>query len=232
MKKRNLLALVLGVVMVLSLALSGCSDPAPSGGETSNPEATPGASTGAETYHIGYTKLGSGVFPLEQYELGASYLLQDVTGNNFESVVADFSADKMQNDVQSMISAGSDGIMYFGAFGALNTVVGDMCRDSEVYFAMWDQMPLENQVEAMLANPYFAGAVGLDAYNQGLRMGQIAADAGNRAAIICGAALGDPVADANVQGFTDAFTAAGGEVIGVARCSDPSETKTTFLPFH
>ena len=236
MKLKRILAVILA--LALALALSACggntsssnsgSSPATgegtgtSGGQTSDPGTEEGK---FGTYYIGYNNFATGIWELD-FCLSYAQSLNDNLGNELNAPSADFSADKMQSDVQNLISAGVDGLIYYGSFPTLTPVVSEMCQEGQVAFGMFDQMPTGDLVDELQANPYFAGAVGANAYDVGYQMGETAASMGYQRALIIGGAVGDAAHDGRVEGFTDGFEAGGGSVIGVARCSSPAEAVT------
>lgn len=100
-----------------------------------------------------------------------------------------------------------------------------MFKDARIPFAMPDQAPSEASAEILLDNPYFAGVVGTDCLGMGKRMAKTALDMGYTKALILAGAVGDTSQDKRVEGFTEAFTAGGGTVLGVARGTSRAEAQ-------
>ena len=145
-------------------------------------------------------------------------------GFSMQALSANFTADQMEKDCKNLISSGVDGHLYYGSFDALTLNIADMFAQAKIPFAMPDQMPASQEsLDAVLENPYFAGGVGVDAYALGYNMGQRAAEMGYKKAMILAGTIGNPNHDNKVNGFTEAFTAGGGEVIGTARCNGTGE---------
>lgn len=235
MKKTPILAWILALLMALPLAGCGTetagnnsnsgSDPNSSQSGTSDPGVL-GSEAGLEDHYIAYTLLGED-WMLNYYESEAEWAVKTANPNNkYEYVSAEFTSDQMQSGIQSLISSGVDGIEYYGAFPVLNLTVAEMCADAGVPFSMPDQMPPDEQVETLLANPYFVGAFGASSYDVGYQMGQYAAQQGYRKALTIGGAVGDSAHDGRLSGFEAGFTEGGGTVIGTARCTSPGEATT------
>ncbi len=211
--KRKAIA-VLAILMTLSLLVS-CN----AGSQTTT------TTNVAEGFTIGYNNLGQGVPALDSIEAEGKYV-NTVLGNEFVVVNDEFQADKLQKDIQSLISSGVDGIMLFGWVPTAIPGISDMCEQSKVPFVIFDQIPRDEEMITQLeANPYYVGSVGIDNYTSAENMAKIAAQQYKKALII-GGAVGDIVHDARFEGFTDAFEAAGGTILGTAHCADPSEATT------
>lgn len=222
LKKYGCILLILA--LVLSVAACGqAEDPAES---PTPPADDAGGEPGAfrDDYLIGYNNLGAGVWILDFYEAEARYFVEDLMGLRMQSLSANFTADQMEKDCKNLISTGVDGQLYYGSFDALTLNISDMFEEAQLPFAMPDQMPASQEsMNAVLENPYFAGGVGVDAYALGYNMGERAAEMGYRKAMILAGTIGNPNHDNKVKGFTDAFTAGGGQVIGEARCNGTGE---------
>jgi ribose transport system substrate-binding protein len=156
-------------------------------------------------------------------ENNAAYTVQSSGSHKYDYVSADFTADKMQSGTQSMISAGINGLMYYGAFPSLTPTIIEMCESAKVPFVMHDQIPHEDQQKALLESSYFVGYIGADGYSAGYQLGEQAAKDGYKTALEIGGTVGDPTHDKRIQGFKDAFEAGGGTVLGAARCVSPAE---------
>ena len=225
--KKATLAWILALVMLFTIV--GCgSDTTEGGGSTTN---TPSQNledgeTALEDYYIAYTLLGED-WVLNYYEAEAAWAVETANADNrYEYISAEFTSDQMQSGIQSLISSGVDGIIYYGAFPVLNVTVAEMCADAQVPFCMPDQMPPDEQIETLLNNPYFVGAFGANSYDVGYQMGKYAASQGYTKALTIGGAVGDACADGRLSGFEAGFTEGGGAVIGTARCTSPGEATT------
>lgn len=105
------------------------------------------------------------------------------------------------------------------------------CIDADVYFAFDCNFPNEDDLALCYDYDKFAGGVTADQYGLGVQIAELAAEAGNKTAVILTAAVGDPTHELRTAGFTEKFEELGGEVLQVQHCSDPSEavTKATDL---
>lgn len=179
-----------------------------------------------DTYVIGYNNWGQGVYALDLIEQKGRYV-NELYGNQFDAYNDEFKADKLQTDIQNMISSGVDGIMFFGVVDTAILNVANMCADAEVPFVIFDQIPVkEDMIATLEENPFYVGSIGVNNSTMGKNMGELAASEGNQTALILGGAVGDPVHDMRVAGFTETFEANGGTVLNVGRGTDPSEAVT------
>lgn len=223
MKKVTSLTSLLVAGSMLMTLFSGC-------GSTNQPGGSPTGSqeTGGEggSFLIAENNWGQGVAALDLIESEARYTVTSL-GGEFQVYNDEFSADKMMTNIQGMLSSGADGIMYFGSVATLIPNVSQMCQQAQVPFVIFDQIPAEEAVlEQLEANPYYVGSVGTDNYAAGANMATRALESGCTKALILGGAMGDPVHDARISGFTETFEAGGGTVAGVARCDSPADGTT------
>ncbi|HAL74009.1 MAG TPA: hypothetical protein DCM45_02820 [Clostridiales bacterium] len=178
-----------------------------------------------KTFSVGYNNLGQGVPALDLIEAEGRYV-NTILGNKFTVVNDEFQADKLQKDIQSLISSGVNGIMLFGWVPTAIPGISDMCQQAKVPFVIFDQIPRDEEQKAnLLKNPYYAGSVGIDNTTSAANLAKIAAEK-YKTALIIGGAVGDIVHDARFAGFKQAFEAAGGKILGEAHCTDPSEATT------
>jgi ribose transport system substrate-binding protein len=236
-KQTKAIALILAIVCALALGLSACSS---GGGDASSAATSTATSAGSDaqsatseggastdaTYTIGYNNFGKGTYMIDVVEFEAQFF-EDMMGNTMNVVNDEFKAEKVITDVQSMISSGADGIMFMGPVETTIPTATQMMNDAKVPFVMTDKMPSDDSVmETIMGLEYFAGAVAPVNYDAGKQIGETAAAAGNKTAIIVAAVVGDTTHDDRIAGFTEAFEAAGGEVLASARCADPTEGVT------
>ncbi len=124
--------------------------------------------------------------------------------------------EKTVTNVDNMISAGVDGIVFFGISETLFPVVSQKCEDAKVPFTVYDHMPSDENLEILKANPYFKGAVATKDIGTGRNMGEHAASLGLKKAIIITGKMADPTHSARTNGFKETFEAGGGEVLDIA----------------
>lgn len=218
-------SLLLCVSLITGL-FSACTPPAQGGGAPQSAAPAPSAAGGDGKYLIAENNWGQGVGALDLIENEARYTVT-AYGCDFQAYNDEFSADKMKSNIQGMLSAGTDGILFFGAAPTLIPVVAQMCEQAKVPFVIFDQIPQDEQViERLEANPYYVGSVGTDNFAAGVNMAKHALEDGKTKAIILGGAVGDPVHDARIQGFTTTFEQGGGTITGVGRCDNPASGTT------
>ena len=224
MKKAiSLTSLLLAGSMMMTM-FTGCGNTNQANNSPAGGQETSGGEGGS--FLVAENNWGQGVAALDLIEGEARYTITSL-GGEFQVYNDEFSADKMMTNVQGMLSAGVDGIMYFGSVSTLIPNVSQMCQQAQVPFVIFDQIPSDEAVlEQLEANPYYVGSVGTDNYAAGSNMATRALESGCTKALILGGAMGDPVHDARINGFTDTFEAGGGTVSGVARCDSPADGTT------
>ena len=227
---KKFFSIILGLVLAVGL-MTGC------GGGSAAPAATTAAPGGApaetaapsaegKTYKIAGDIVGQGVAALDDLVNEMQYVSEQI-GVDFTIYNDNFTADTQTSNVQTIAASGFDGLMLFGAHSELYPVISDICKQGKLPFVFFDQIPTqEEQFEALNQNEYYAGCVGVNNYKLGVNMAKAMLEDGITKALVNGGRLGDVVQDARVNGFTDTFTEGGGEVLGTARCSNPSEATT------
>lgn len=233
--KKLLSLFTVGAIM---LACTACSSGSSGSSTPSNPSSTGGpssasspSSTGStstadntgKSYTFGYNNFGQGAYPLDLNESVTKYALQSM-GMKMTSVNNQFTVDKLMTDAKTQISQGVDGMVFWSAASTLFQPFSQMCQNTKTPFALGDKYPYDTKIQAMLRNnKYFAGAISTDDAVSGGNMAKIALAEGHKKALIVAAAVGDINHDLRISGFTKAFEAGGGKVLGVAHCADPSE---------
>lgn len=124
--------------------------------------------------------------------------------------------EKTVTNVDNMISAGVDGIVFFGISETLFPVVSQKCEEAKVPFVCYDHMPSDENLEILKANPYFKGVVATKDLGTGRNIGEHAASLGLKKAIVITGKMTDPTHSARTNGFKEAFEAAGGQVLDIA----------------
>lgn len=223
MKKRMVkwVSICLTGVMMLGL-LAGCG----SGGAQNDGKkdgSTDKKEVSADGFKFAGDIVGQGVEALDIIVEEEEYVF-NALGSSFQIYNDNFTADTQGTNVQTMASAGYNGIMIFGWNATLYSTISDVARSAKVPFVFFDQIPTEESMVSQLEeNEYYVGSVGVDNYKAGENIAKSMLDDGIKSALILGGAVGDVVHDARVEGFTEAFEAGGGEILGTARCSDPSD---------
>ena len=211
MKKfTKIVALLLAVAMVFTLAACGKDSTDTNKGKTG-------------PYTIGINTWGSGVPVLDMFGDAKEYTLTTL-GHKVSRMSDDFTADKELQNIKNMCAAGVDGVVFQAA--AVSTVpqIGVECKNAQSPVA-FDVFVGENpDLEKLAAeNEYYCGAIDLDMVADGAAIAEMAYANGCRKAVMIGGNIGDNNMDQRSQGFTEKFTALGGEVLSEARCTDNSE---------
>ncbi|MBR3396797.1 MAG: substrate-binding domain-containing protein [Lachnospiraceae bacterium] len=246
MKTKRIFAILLAAVMMLALAACGNSSAAPAAeakseaaapaAEAKSEAAAPAAEASSaaapaeeaagETYTIGVTTWGSGVPILDMFGNENEYVL-GLLGMKTNRVSDDFTADKQVTNVQTLISAGVNGIVNQGSGVTTIPQMAELCKQAGIPIVFNVSCGLEEDLEALQKNnEFYVGAIDLDMYLDGQMMGQKAYEDGCRTATMIGGNVGDQDIDKRMNGFTDKFEELGGKVLANARCTDNSECPT------
>ena len=160
MKASRIIALLLALAMVFSLAACG-GKPAEPTPKPDNGGSTAAPAPAAASYTIGINTWGSGVPVLDMFGDAKEYTLTTM-GHKVNRMSDDFNADKELQNVQNMCAAGVDGIVFQAA--AVSTVpqIGVECANAKIPFA-FDVFVGENpDLEALAnGNEYYCGAIDL-----------------------------------------------------------------------
>ncbi len=168
----------------------------------------------SEQITFGYNNYRVGAYSLDilqkNFEYAAKAMGVDVMVVNDEAKI-----DNCPINVDNMIAAGVKAIAFFGLNDNVMIAVAQRCEQAGVYFAFYDHMP-SDQVIGMLSNfQYYAGTAATSDVSTGRVAGEYAVSVGAKKAVIVTGEQTDPSHSARVQGFTEAFEAAGGEVLGI-----------------
>lgn len=224
--KKRLIAALMASAMVCSLAACGSTPNNSSGNAPSEKESAGEETVEAEDYSLAYAELGEGVWAIDYYMLESQYLVEGL-GSSFTYTSSDFTVDKMQSDIQSLLVSGIDGLFYYGCFPTITQGVADMCDEHGVPFVMPDQLPLNEYADIVQSSEMFAGAVGSDPYEVGHQMGEYAFENGGTKALILAGGEGDSCHDGRTNGFVDGFEEAGGTIVAVSRVANMADAPTS-----
>ena len=184
MKKfAKLVALLLAVTMVLSLAACGKSD-------TKTDDKTDGQ-TASGAYTLGINTWGSGVPVLDMFGDAKQYTLETL-GHKVSRMSDDFTADKELQNVQNMCASGVDGIVFQAA--AVTTVpqIGVECAKAKIPFAFDVFVGDDADLEKLAAeNEYYCGAIDLDMVADGAAIERM--NNGNKVGDLAKGLFGDVV---------------------------------------
>lgn len=216
-KRYSKTLLVVVVVMVLVLVtFAGCS------GSSNNSASSSGSGDG---YVITCTVGGAGTPIMVEYGTFAT-LVGKVYGNDTTVVDDQFRADMQMLNIQNAISKGVDGIITTPVYPEQVPAIAEMCEAAKIPFVFYDTDMTEPAYEKIKNNPYFVGMVTTDGDECGRQIAREALAAGCTKAVLIGGQVGQDYFDRRAAGFTEVFEAGGGKVLGIARCTDPSEAPT------
>lgn len=234
---------LLASVLAMTTVLGGCaSSDSGSSSSASNASSAASAVSGAsgqaasgKKLKIGFNNYLKGFYALDilekSFRATAADLNCDVVVSNDEAKV-----EQTVQNVESMISAGVDGIVFFGVSDTLFPVVSQKCQKAKIPFVCYDHIPSDQTLAVLQKNPYFAGVVGEHDYDAGYPIGEYAAKQGLKKAILITGKNTDTTHSNRVKGFKDAFTKAGGTVLdtgwGNSTLSDALSKTDDLLTAH
>lgn len=228
---KRILVLVVTLAMLAAI-FTGCAQSTTTTSEskpsTTAPVETSSGTTGTTaatnpSYTIAFNLFGSGAYPLEIILKEVKYAMP-FFGCKVDVVDNEFTVDKMLPDLQSQLAKGVDGASILAVADSLFEPMADACAQAKVPFALYDKTPTDQAViDALSNNKYFVGSISNQEFQAGFDLGKKAIADGNKTAILIRAAIGDYSMDQRDAGFTEAFTAGGGKVLGKAICANPTE---------
>ncbi len=226
--KKNFLKQMISIGLIGTLGfslLTGCGGKGPSdSGQDSSQMGENGSESGK--YSFAGDIVGQGAQALDDIVSEENYVFEALD-SNFTIYNDNFTADTQGTNIQTMASAGYDGLMIFGWNATLYTTISNTAKEAQVPFVFFDQVPTDEDLIAQLENnEYYVGSVGVDNYQLGANMAKRMLDAGITKALLLGGSVGDVVHDARDSGFTETFEAGGGEILAKTRCTDPAEATT------
>jgi ribose transport system substrate-binding protein len=161
--------------------------------------------------------------------IGYNNLLQghysvDILENSFRATCAALDVEpyvlndeaKSENsvvNVDNMINAGVDGIVFFGISDTLFPVVAKKCTDAKIPFVFFDHMPSDEVLAQVVNSPYYKGIAATVDYGTGANFGTHALELGLKKAVVITGNRGDTTHTARTNGFTETFTKGGGTVL-------------------
>lgn len=168
---------------------------------------------------IGINNWLTGVYPLDILVNNAEKVAE-LSGDTCQEYNDETNAEKLISNLENMVSAGVDGIMWMGMFENSLATGPNVPNSAQIPFALYDKISTNEDVKTMTRNmEYFAGGVTNNNYEAGALMAEAAIADGCSKALLAGAEIGDPNTDARILGFTETFEEAGGEVLSVSRVS-------------
>ncbi|MDR0758812.1 MAG: sugar ABC transporter substrate-binding protein [Treponema sp.] len=119
-------------------------------------------------------------------------------------------------NVDNMINAGVDGVVFFGIVDTLFPVVAKKCTDAGIPFVFFDHMPSDETLAQVVSSPYYKGIAATVDYGTGANFGTHALELGLKKAVVITGERGDTTHTARTTGFTETFTKGGGTVLAQA----------------
>lgn len=240
MKSKKWWSVLLVAVMVVTM-LAGCGNSNKgSGGGAGNDSGTePDVNSGqadedssagdkaeGAVYNIAANTWGVGAYPLDIITHAENKIV-NLTGAKLDVADNQFTADKVVTDLESQLATNPDGVLMMTVVDAVFGTIKEKCNSANVPYVLDTNFPSDEKLmEEIKADPLFLGGATASQYLIGKEIaGAVLAD-GHQTVVILAAAAGDYSHDTRIEGFTDAFEAAGGEIAQVMHCSDPSEATT------
>jgi ribose transport system substrate-binding protein len=151
----------------------------------------------------------------------------DILENSFKTTCTALNVDpyilndegKSENsayNVDNMINAGVDGIVFFGIVDTLFPVVAKKCTDAKIPFVFFDHMPSDETLAQVVGSPYYKGIAATVDYGTGANFGTHALELGLKKAVVITGERGDTTHTARTNGFAETFTKGGGVVLAQA----------------
>jgi ribose transport system substrate-binding protein len=117
------------------------------------------------------------------------------------------------SNIDNMINAGVDGIVFFGIHDTLFPVVAKKCTDAKIPFVFFDHMPSDEVLAQVVPSPYYKGIAATVDIGTGANIGTYALQRGLKRAVVITGQQGDTTHTARTNGFTETFTKGGGQVL-------------------
>lgn len=213
MKKKRMISGLLCVVMVLMLALAGCSSE--SGGQGNADAGNTEEGKLPEKYKIGVV-IWSTVDDLGRASANMLDYASEVLG--CEMVYnTDISSPESQIDAtENLIAAGCDAVAICNYSDDILPKITKMCEESQVYFTLiWRSINDPDVKEIVESSEYYLGNTCEDEEEIGYRMGKSLHEKGSENIAVITMEKGDTTADARDRGFDRAC-----EEFGMNRISE------------
>ena len=233
-KASRIIALMLILVMVLALCACGESAPAQSASSgsssSSSSAAAPAADDGvAKTNRkIGTNQLMLGAYALDIITTAARQV-SDICGDELIVANDEMNVEKIIADVENFIASDVDAIFWWGLLETNFAVGPQKAEAAGIPIAFPDKIPPEGELTDNIREmKMYAGGVGAADYLAGVNLGNYALELGCTKALIGGAEIGDTTHEPRIEGFTEVFTAGGGQVIegGIYRGGSGADANT------
>lgn len=156
------------------------------------------------TFTIGFNNYRVGAYSLDilqkNFEYACAAMGVDVMVVNDEAKI-----DNSPTNVDNMIAAGVDGIVFFGLNDNVMVSVAQRCQNAGIPFVFYDHMPSDQVVEMMKNYSCYLGCAATMDESTGRVAGEYAASIGATKAVVVTGENSDPSHSARTNGFTEAF---------------------------
>lgn len=224
-KATRIIALMLVLVMVFALCACGsATETKPASSGSSETAAAPADDGVAKTNRkIGTNQLLLGAYALDIITTAARQVT-DICGDEMIVANDEGNVEKIIADVENFIAADVDAIFWWGLLETNFQVGPAKAEAAGIPIAFPDKIPPEGELTDNIRDmKCYAGGVGCEDYSAGVNLGNYAVSLGCKKAIIGGAEVGDTTHEPRIKGFTEVFTAAGGEIVGTFRGSSGTD---------
>ena len=255
----KLIAMLLALAMVFSLAACGTGNGSASAEKaTSAPAASAGGSSAAvsepkedasqaeepqdETPQVEHFVIGFPEAPVDVPAVKAIKLntqkVAEAAGGEMKNEVFDFTPEGTVDAVEKMINNGVQGVKITPSSDSIIPTILNMCEEAGVYFILSMRTIGDDSVRALCEeSEYFLGCVYEDEYNCGYELGkalaEALADSDNKTYALIGTTVGDTTGDERERGLAAAAEEFGltqvAEVRALEQASDASQAVESFL---
>ena len=219
---KRFIALAFCVVMVFSLSACG-------GGSKGSPAQSGGgggtASAGSGTFKIGYLNFGPDWILNKFMAEAKEAALWANPKNDFIEADGGFMADTMTTEYNKLLASGVQSLCYDAHFDNMLPGVVDACKNAGSTLLICHVPPFPESMHYVLDFDKFVGYFGSDLYQAGYQLGDRAAKDGCKKMIIASGAKGTLDMNGKIDGFTDGFTAGGGQILEVITTTLPPEVE-------
>lgn len=168
-----------------------------------------------DTFTIGYNNYRVGAYSLDILQKNFEYAC-DAFGVDTMIVNDEAKIDNCPTNVDNMLSAGVDGILFFGLNDNVMVSVAQRCQAKGIPFAFYDHMPSDQVLDIIGNYDCYVGTAATSDISTGNVAGEYAASIGATKAVIVTGENSDPSHTGRTNGFSEAFEAKGGTVLQVA----------------
>ncbi|MDL2236842.1 substrate-binding domain-containing protein [Christensenellaceae bacterium OttesenSCG-928-K19] len=202
---------------------------------TEEPAADDSAASGDKML-IGFNNFLKGNYSVDILERAVVQTIEALGG---EAMVVNDEAkpENSASNVDNMIAAGVDGIVFLGLADTLFPVVAQKCDAAGVPFVITDHKPTEDVLETLIASETYVGGACTEDFNTGRGIADYALEDGLSKAVVITSENTDTTHYARATSFEEQFTAGGGEVLNIswgsiAQLSDVLTRATDVLTAH